>query len=86
MTASSGRLAPAGGICPARSLRIIFSVVSRWSPAAATVKPSSESPPALARLLWQPTQVWVTVCCAASSDAGAAAVGACDATGRTAAA
>jgi hypothetical protein len=33
---ASGRFAPAGGIIPARSLRIIFSVVSACSAALAT--------------------------------------------------
>ncbi len=34
--ASEGRRPPAGGIWPARTLRIIFSVTSRFSPARAT--------------------------------------------------
>ena len=52
----SGRLAPAGGIIPARSLRIIFSTTSGCSWAFIAVKPASDSPPALARSLWQVAQ------------------------------
>ena len=54
--ASSGRRAPAGGIIPARNLRIIFSVTSVWLLAFDTSKSTSESPPALPRSLWQPVQ------------------------------
>ncbi len=41
---------------PARSLRIIFSATSTDSAAFATSYDASESPPALARSLWQVTQ------------------------------
>ena len=54
--ASSGRLAPAGGIIPARSLRIIFSTTSGCSCARMASKFASDSPPALARSLWQVAQ------------------------------
>ena len=53
---SAGRLAPAGGIIPARSLRTIFSAVSGDSCARIALKPASDSPPALARSLWQVAQ------------------------------
>ena len=53
---ASGRLAPAGGIIPARSLRIIFSTISGCSWAFIAVKPASDSPPALPRSLWQVAQ------------------------------
>ena len=53
----SGRLAPAGGIIFARSLRIIFSDSSRSSTSRAASKPASDSPPALPRSLWQVAQV-----------------------------
>ena len=75
--ASSGRRLPAGGIRPARSLRIIFSVTSSVLAGLRDRRSrASDSPPALARSLWQPTQVWVTVCCAAAMDAVDASAGA----------
>ncbi len=52
----SGRFAPAGGIMPARSFRIIFSAISTCAVALAASNEASVSPPALARSLWQPTQ------------------------------
>ena len=48
--------APAGGIMPARSLRIIFSATSGDSCAFIASKPASDSPPALPRSLWQVAQ------------------------------
>ena len=42
----SGRFAPGGGIMPARSLRIIFSVTSPWLAACAASNDASERPPA----------------------------------------
>ena len=56
MVGASGRLAPAGGIIPARSLRIIFSTTSGCSCAFIALKLASDSPPALARSLWQVAQ------------------------------
>ena len=53
---SGGRFAPAGGIIPARSLRTIFSAVAGDSWASIALKPASDSPPALARSLWQVAQ------------------------------
>ena len=53
---SSGRLAPGGGIMPARSLRIIFSMTSGCSCAFIASKLASERPPALPRSLWQVPQ------------------------------
>jgi hypothetical protein len=47
----SGRLAPGGGIMPARSLRIIFSAVSRPCAAASGVHPASDKPPDMPRSL-----------------------------------
>jgi hypothetical protein len=49
-------LAPGGGIIPARSLRIIFSVTSACSAAFVTSYEASVSPPAFARSLWHVTQ------------------------------
>ena len=49
--AASGRLAPGGGIIPARSLRIIFSMTSGCSWAFIASKLASDSPPALPRSL-----------------------------------
>ncbi len=56
MVLASGRLAPAGGIMPARSLRIIFSTSSGCSCARIALNPASDSPPALARSLWHVAQ------------------------------
>ncbi len=46
---------------PARSFRIIFSVASGDVSALAGVHPCSDSPPALARSLWQVAQNCVTI-------------------------
>ena len=54
--AASGFFAPGGGIMPARSLRIIFSITAGCSCAFMASKPASESPPAWPRSLWQVTQ------------------------------
>ncbi len=54
---ASGRLAPAGGIMPTRSLRIIFSATAPLSAARAASKEASVRPPAFPRSLWQLTQV-----------------------------
>ncbi len=56
MVAASGRFAPAGGIMPARSLRMIFSTTSGCSCARIALNPASERPPAFARSLWQVAQ------------------------------
>ena len=56
MAASSGFFAPGGGIMPARSLRIIFSMTSGCSWARIASKLANESPPALPRSLWHVAQ------------------------------
>jgi hypothetical protein len=84
ITAGSGFLAPGGGIMPARSLRIIFSVTSPFSSSLAASKDCSVSPltRSLLRSLWQLAQYCLTsaVCSAASR---VVADGACDAAGFT---
>ena len=62
---------------PARSLWIIFSVMSRCSEARRVSHPASDNPPALPRSLWQPAQY----CDTNSACAAGAIVVACDATG-----
>ncbi len=56
IVAASGRREPAGGIMPARSLRIIFSMTSGCSWAFIALKSASTRPPALPRALWQVAQ------------------------------
>jgi hypothetical protein len=56
MAAGSGRFAFAGGIMPARSLRIIFSTTGVCSRRLAASNDASDSPPALPRSLWQVAQ------------------------------
>ena len=72
---SSGRFAPAGGIMPARSLRIIFSVTSPWVAACAASNDASERPPALRGRYdrSRSTCLTIAVCSAAVSDAPACA-------------
>ena len=71
----AGRRAPLGGIMPARSLWIIFSVSSRSADARVTSHPASVSSPALLRSLWQPVQYCLTssACAAAGITAGVCA-------------
>ncbi len=57
---ASGRRAPAGGIMPSRSLRMIFSVMAGVVAAVAASKEASDRPPALPRSLWQATQYCAT--------------------------
>ncbi len=80
ITAASGRRAPAGGIMPARSLRMIFSVSAGSCTSFAASKPASDRSPALPRSLWQVAQYCLTtaVCSAAVIAVGVAA---CAATG-----
>ena len=80
-TAGAGRFAPLGGIMPARSLWIIFSVTSRCCDAALVSQPASDNPPALPRSLWQVAQYCDTI---SAWDAGASAAE-CEATGSMAA-
>ena len=54
---------------PPRILRATFSHISACAPASAGLIPSSESPPVLARALWQVTQYFWT---SAGSGSGAA--------------
>src|SRR5437763_7045715 len=56
----SGRLAPYGGIIPARIRRTAFSHVSAASPALAISSLSSATPPDFRRWLWHPAQYWST--------------------------
>src|SRR5262249_48373528 len=56
-----------------RSLRMIFSVVSACSGARLASKSANDSPPALPRSLWQPTQYWRIVCVVASACGSGAA-------------
>src|SRR5215204_4329717 len=79
ITAASGRRAPAGGIMPDRSLRIIFSVSSPLSSSLAASKAANEMPPALPRSLWQPAQYCFTT--AVCSDGNiVVTAGGCEAT------
>ena len=56
-----GASRPAGGIMPARSLRIIFSATRRVAQQrCAASNDASDSSPALPRSLWQPTQYCLT--------------------------
>ena len=60
-SSGSGRGMPAGGIMPARSLRIIFSIVGRRSAASAMSKPSSTRSRVRRRSLWQRVQYRATI-------------------------
>ena len=60
--ASSGRFAPAGGIMPARSLRIIFSATSGCCSIVGRVERRERKPPALPRSLWHVAQYCLTSC------------------------
>ena len=52
----SGRRDCGGGIMPARSFRIIFSVTLGWAVTFDASKPARTRPPALPRSLWQLAQ------------------------------
>ena len=52
----SGRGRPAGGICPARSLRTTFSSVSAWAPTRSRSTRSSSRSAVRRRSLWQVMQ------------------------------
>ena len=75
VVAVSGRRAPGGGIMPARSLRIIFSVTSGCSLTLAASKPASTSSPAFIFSLWHEAQFCATsLFCASIDSAGAGLV------------
>ena len=72
----SGRLDPAGGIMPTRSLRMIFSARPGSAVSRDASNDASDSPPALPRSLWQVAQYCFTVAVyAPASNAGAAGAG-----------
>jgi hypothetical protein len=64
----SGRLIPAGGIWPARSLRIIFSVTSAVVCARAASNAASVSPLVFSLSLWHPVQNCLTTAVCAAGD------------------
>jgi hypothetical protein len=53
---ASGRGMPCGGIMPPRSFNNARSQISACADACAGSSPSSDTPPVLARSLWQETQ------------------------------
>ncbi len=73
----SGRFAPAGGIMPARSLRIIFSATAALSVTRAASNDARVNPPALPRSLWHVTQYCLTRADCDSAPSVSAAAGVC---------